>query len=260
MHQQTRQAFPNHSLTHCVQSEEHNLVQSSQIIFQGHSSPRKKLNFSVKLSRRRRLFISRLNVLSVSFSLSQESVRRILIHSHTFSLSKFVLPIFLLLVALLSLSTLLNFFTTYLPPCVSFINVKVFLVPVLSFLLHLLPFPSIYYTHNFSLSNTHTHPCTFFFQHTYLHPRRLSVSQTLIFMSPNLIPFSFTLCLSVTQSYYLGTNIFVSPILHTNIYIPICVYIYVPTCIYLHTFISILLFVLLSLSLGDVLRSVKNST
>ena len=99
----------------------------------------------------------------LSLSLSQESVRRILIHSHTFSLSKFVLPIFLLLVALLSLSTLLNFFTTYLPPCVSFINVKVFLVPVLSFLLHLLPFPSIYYTHNFSLSNTHTHPCTFFF-------------------------------------------------------------------------------------------------
>ena len=61
MHQQTRQAFPNHSLTRCVQSEEHNLVQSSQIIFQGFSSPRKKLNFSVKLSRRRRLFISRLN-------------------------------------------------------------------------------------------------------------------------------------------------------------------------------------------------------
>ena len=93
-----------HSLTRCVQSEEHNLVQSSQIIFQGFSSPRKKLNFSVKLSRRRRLFISRLNVLSVSFSLSQVSVRRILIHSHTFSLSKFVLPIFLLLVAVLSLS------------------------------------------------------------------------------------------------------------------------------------------------------------
>ena len=152
MHQQTRQAFPNHSLTRCVQSEEHNLVQSSQIIFQGFSSPRKKLNFSVKLSRRRRLFISRSVWMSfLSLSLSQESVRRILIHSHTFSLSKFVLSS-LLLVALLSLSTLLNFFTTYLPPCVSFINVKVFLVPVLSFLLHLLPFPSIYYTHIFSLS------------------------------------------------------------------------------------------------------------
>ena len=191
MHQQTRQAFPNHSLTRCVQSEEHNLVQSSQIIFQGHSSPRKKLNFSVKLSRRRRLFISRLNVLSVSFSLSQESVRRILIHSHTFSLSKFVLSS-LLLVALLSLSTLLNFFTTDLPPCVSFINVKVFLVPVLSFLLHLLPFPSIYYTHNFSLSNTHTHTHAHsFFQQTYLHPRRLSVSQMLNFMSPNLYPVLF---------------------------------------------------------------------
>ena len=128
----------------------------------------------------------------LSLSLSQESVRRILIHSHTFSLSKFVLPIFLLLVALLSLSTLLNFFTTYLPPCVSFINVKVFLVPVLSFLLHLLPFPSIYYTHNFSLSLTHTHTHAHsFFQQTYLHPRRLSVSQMLNFMSPNLYPVLF---------------------------------------------------------------------